>query len=154
MMLQCRAQPSQMKVLHNTGLSAIGRDSLPMGLERSLDRNNASALMPDVVTGASFETRQRKLRRALKITRMGNLTRRHLATHLLAGICWQRIFWRRSGKREICSACFVVYQRRARLRGWKISPISPNEILLLQRISSTSSRNILRLRLSMTTRLP
>ena len=53
-MLQCRAQPSQMKVLHNTGLSAIGRDSLPMGLERSLDRNNASALMPDVVTGASF----------------------------------------------------------------------------------------------------
>ena len=32
-MLQCRAQPSQVKVLHNTGLSAIGRDSLPMGLE-------------------------------------------------------------------------------------------------------------------------
>ena len=33
MMLQCRAQPSQVKVLHNTGLSAIGRDSLPMDLE-------------------------------------------------------------------------------------------------------------------------
>ena len=43
-MLQCRAQPSQVKVLHNTGLSAIGRDSLPMGLERSLWLEHDSAI--------------------------------------------------------------------------------------------------------------
>ena len=33
MVLQCRAQSSQVKVLHSIGLAAIGRDSLPMGSE-------------------------------------------------------------------------------------------------------------------------